>query len=161
MKTENTLRKRFYQTQNLKAHPEKIFPLLCPVREYEWVERWECKMVYTNSGFAEENCIFTTKPNNEEPEDIWVVSKYKPPREIQFVRTNGFRVIRYNISLKPNSGGTSFAEWEQIITGLNTEGNSYVEKLVEDDFKKMIESLENMLNYYLEKGKMLKFDLEI
>ena len=33
-------------TMNLCAAPADVFPLLCPVREYEWIEPWSCDMVY-------------------------------------------------------------------------------------------------------------------
>ena len=44
----------------LKGTPDDIFPLLCPVREYEWLETWQCEMIYTKSGFTELDCIFKT-----------------------------------------------------------------------------------------------------
>jgi hypothetical protein len=33
-------------TMNLCAAPADVFPLLCPVREYEWIEPWCCDMVF-------------------------------------------------------------------------------------------------------------------
>ncbi len=33
-------------TMNLCAAPADLFPLLCPVREYEWIEPWSCDMAY-------------------------------------------------------------------------------------------------------------------
>ena len=33
-------------TINLCATPAGVFPLLCPVREYEWIEPWSCDMVF-------------------------------------------------------------------------------------------------------------------
>ena len=32
------------------APPEKIFPLLCPVREKEWIPGWHAETVYLASG---------------------------------------------------------------------------------------------------------------
>ena len=51
-------------TMRLKGNPEKVFPLLCPVREYEWVEPWRCDLVYTDSGVAELDCIFRNGNGN-------------------------------------------------------------------------------------------------
>lgn len=40
-------------------HPaSEIFPLLCPTREYDWIEGWECDLLYSESGIAEQDCIF-------------------------------------------------------------------------------------------------------
>lgn len=156
MKIKNSVRRRFCHTQELKFSPERVFPLLCPVREYDWIENWKCEMIYSDSGYAEENCIFTTVFPDDGSEDVWVVSNYKPPRDIHFVRTNRLRVIRYNIALTANDDGTSSAEWEQILTGLNEEGNRFVEEQSEDAFNQMVDSLGFMIDYYLENGRMLK-----
>jgi hypothetical protein len=34
------------------APPDRVFPLLCPVRERDWLEGWEADMVYSASGVA-------------------------------------------------------------------------------------------------------------
>jgi hypothetical protein len=47
-------------TMNLSAEPAVVFPLLCPVREYEWIEPWSCDMVFSASGVAENNAVFMT-----------------------------------------------------------------------------------------------------
>lgn len=31
-------------TQQLCAEPEEVFPLLCPVREADWIEGWESRL---------------------------------------------------------------------------------------------------------------------
>jgi hypothetical protein len=39
-------------TQTNDASPEIVFPLLCPVREAEWVPDWKYRMIYSQSGVA-------------------------------------------------------------------------------------------------------------
>jgi len=53
----------------LHGKPEVLFPLLCPVREYEWIEPWKCDMIYSDSGFAEQDCIFQTDFPHDGPKD--------------------------------------------------------------------------------------------
>ena len=53
-------------SQTNDAPPEKVFPLLCPVREEEWVPGWQGRVIYSQSGVAESSCVFAT-PN----EDGW------------------------------------------------------------------------------------------
>ena len=53
-------RVQFSHPQLVKAKPEEIFPLLCPVREYDWIPEWDCTMVYSESGIAERGCVFQT-----------------------------------------------------------------------------------------------------
>lgn len=36
----------FKGEQNYSFPPEDVFPMLCPVREYEYIPRWECDIVY-------------------------------------------------------------------------------------------------------------------
>jgi hypothetical protein len=65
------------------AAPEQVFPLLCPVREYEWIAPWRCDLLHSASGVAEEDCVFrTTSPDGNTT--IWVVSRYEPPARIEF-----------------------------------------------------------------------------
>ncbi len=142
-------------TQHLVAPPDKVFPLLCPTREYDWIEPWTCRMVRSDSGFAEQDCIFVTDFPNE-GEDVWVVSVYRPNEEIQFVRFNGRRVIRYTITLTDNGDGTTTAEWKQALTGLNDEGNRLVEGMTDEAYQQRIQGLERRLNHYLATGEMLR-----
>ncbi len=146
-------RVRFTYRQEHKAPTSRVFPLLCPTREYEWIRAWECNLIYSQSGYAEENCVFTTDFPEDGGQDTWVVNNYQPNSTIQFVRVNNLRVIRYNITLKDNADGTSSSEWEQVITGLNEEGNRFVDGLSQQRYSEEKKKLETMLNHYLQTGK--------
>lgn len=139
----------------LEGNPEIIFPLLCPVREYEWIEPWECDMIYSDSGFAEQDCIFQTDFPPDGPKDTWVLCRYEKPKLLEFVRVNGIRAIRYTITLRRIGEGKTESEWQQIITGLNEEGDRLVEGLSDEEFKRRMEMLQKMLNHYLMTGEML------
>jgi hypothetical protein len=58
-------------TQNLVGAPIAVFPLLCPVREADWIDGWSPPLVVTNSGVAEPDCVFTTTATSidESPRD--------------------------------------------------------------------------------------------
>lgn len=79
-----TLRSRM----RLDASPERIFPLLCPVREYDWIPTWSCDMIYSESGVAENDCVFATRLPGRGPRESWVVVRYEPPLAIEFVRSS-------------------------------------------------------------------------
>jgi hypothetical protein len=145
----------FSAIQLLVASPEKVFPLLCPTREYDWIETWKCDLLFSKSGFAELDCIFATHFPGDERE-IWVVDRYEPNALIQFVRVSENRVIRYSIRLTDNGDGKTFAQWEQTITALTEAGNRYLENLSDVEFGKKIKGLENLHNHYLETGEMLR-----
>lgn len=141
--------------QTLNSTPGKIFPLLCPNREYEWIETWKCDIVFSNSGFAELDCVF----NTDFPGDVketWMVDKYERDKNIQFIRFSDIRVMRYSISLTDNKNGSTSATWELTITSLNSAGNQYLENFSDPEFKNKIKNLERMLNHYLTTGEMLR-----
>ena len=85
MKTMYKRVKRNY-CQTINATPEIIFPLLCPVREAEWLDGWDYKMIYSETGLAEEGAVFTTPYKNEE-DTIWMITKYeKNNYKVDFAR---------------------------------------------------------------------------
>jgi len=141
--------------QQLNFTPEKIFPQLCPTREYDWIETWKCELLRSESGFAELDCVFTTHFTGDE-KDVWVVDRYERNELIQFIRVSENRIIRYRITLAENGNGTTSATWEQTITALTENGNRYIESQSNEEFSKKIKGLEKLLNHYLETGEMLK-----
>lgn len=140
----------------LASAPAAVFPLLCPIREYDWIDTWKCRMVYSASGHAELDGIFKTDFPSDGPEDTWVVSRYEPPLLIEFVRVNPLRAIRYTISLRETATGETEADWRQVVTGLNDEGSAFVRALDEAVFSRRMGELEKMLNHYLATGRMLR-----
>jgi len=140
----------------LEGTPDAIFPWLCPVRESEWVEPWRCTMIYSDSGFAEQDCIFQTEFPQDGPRDTWVVSRHERPTLIEFVRVNARRAIRYTITLCSTAEGTTHAEWRQVLTGLDADGDAMIGSLSEPDFRARMGALEGTLNHFLTTGRMLK-----
>lgn len=143
-------------TMHLQGTPEQIFPLFCPTREYEWIENWQCELVYSDSGVAELGCVFKTRFPSEGPEETWVVSRYEPPARIEFVRINPLRSVHFSIALTRNPDNTTQARWTQVFTGLSPEGNEFVRSLSDEEFKKKTAGREKMINHFLSTGQMLK-----
>jgi len=141
---------------NVNATAAEAFPLLCPTREYDWIETWSCRLVYSNSGFAEANCVFETDLPHDEKE-IWIVSRYEPPRAIEFVKMAAGRyVVKYDVSLSPNDDGTASSLWTQTLIGLSEAGNQYIDEFDSAAFHEKMDMLGKMLNYYLSTGKKLE-----
>jgi hypothetical protein len=151
------VRVHFRQPQHVRAEPETIFPLLCPVREFDWIPTWDCDLVYTESGFAEEGCVFRTDAGDGGL-DTWVVSRYEPPKRISFVRVNRLRVIRYDIYLEPEGDGSTALIWEQEITALDDEGDRHVAAQSQEEFAATIGKVERMLEHYLETGEAMEIE---
>jgi hypothetical protein len=141
--------------QHFQAAPERVFPVLCPVREYEWIEPWKCEVVHSDSGFAEKHCVFRTGPHGDEPGETWVISSYEPPTRIEFVRFNDLRVIDYSIVLEHEGDGLTSATNVQVLTALSLAGNELLETLTNERFVMELRMGEAMLNHYLSTGKRL------
>lgn len=152
-KAKNVRVVREYRTI-LKAGPGRIFPLLCPVREYDWIPLWRCELLYSQSGVAELGCVFRTDFADQYGPEIWMVSHYQPSRKIAFARTGAMRTTRYEIVLREEHNGTSIV-WHQEITGLTPRGNELVAGVTDERFLELMVPLNNMLAHYLETGEAL------
>ncbi len=143
-------------TMHASGSPEQVFPLLCPVREYDWIENWQCELIYSESGTAEADCVFRTRFPQDGPEDTWVVSRYEPPRAIEFIRINALRVVHYSITLDKAEPGRSSWIWSQTLTGLNDPGDMLITSGNPASFAEKIAGIERRLNHFLTTGTMLK-----
>lgn len=143
-------------TMNLNAPPALVFPLLCPVREYEWLPVWQCEMIYSVSGLAEDNCVFITEFPGDRGRETWSVSRYEPDKAIEFIRfTPDIKVTRLNIHLRSKDDRT-IVTWTRTVTALSAEGNAVIENIGQDAYKTEVGMLEEMLNHYLKTGRMLE-----
>lgn len=132
---------------------EAIWPLLCPVREYDWISHWQCEVLHTRSGFNELGCVFRTEFPTEGGPDTWLTSRFEPAHLLEFVRTNEQRVIHMRIELEEETNGTKMI-WSHAVTALNDDGRTYLESK-DQLFNNQIELLEKLLIHYLDTGSML------
>lgn len=139
----------------INAPMEKVFPLLCPNREYEWIDTWSCKILFSASGYSEENCVFTTSFFEDIGPETWMICTYEPPRRIEFVRISEKAAIRFNLTLEPN--GEDACTWgvEIITTGLTPEGEKLAAQLNNSSLAVMFKPFCLMLDQYAKTGKML------
>jgi len=142
--------------QTNAAPPEKVFPLLCPVREADWVPGWEYRLIYSRSGVAEEGCVFIT-PNEDGSETTWVVTEYDPSTLcIGFCWVNpGLVVAQIKIVLQKRSPQETTAHIRYTYTGLSDKGNREVERYDEKWFRHKMRSWEAAINHYLKTGRLV------
>jgi hypothetical protein len=145
-------------TQNNVAPPEKVFPLLCPVREAGWVPGWQYRLIYSESGVAEYGCVFIT-PNEDGTETSWVVTDYDPASfRIAFAWVNPGLVaaqISIRLSRSEERPGLTSAFIRYTYTGLSTKGNQEVESYDQKWFGHKMQSWEAAINHYLQTGKRI------
>jgi hypothetical protein len=143
-------------TQTNLAPPAQVFPLLCPVREADWVPGWEYRLVFSESGLAEAGCVFVT-PNPDGSQTTWVVTEYDSATfRIGFAWVNPRLVAaQIRIWLEANSTGTTIAHIGYAYTGLSAEGNLEVERYDQAWFRDKMQGWEAAINHYLRTGKMI------
>lgn len=143
-------------TMQISAPAASVFSLLCPVREYDWIDGWSCDLIYPHSGVAENNCIFQTDRQGE-GQRTWVVSRYEPNRAIEFVIfQHDLALIKLDLYLSENAEGITNMNVSHTITGLNESGNAAIESLPTDFTRMRWTRLAKALNHYLQTGTMLK-----
>lgn len=151
-KEERYLRKVNTLSEKLKATPEQIFPLLCPTREADWIPGWHPDLIYTNSGYAEENCVFRTEKNHLMSGGTWIFTDYKPNEYIKFVKVESNIIRHCKIDLVQNSDGTTKVTFKTISTALTLKGNKIIKNNKNHSNSNPIFKL---MNFYLEKGKKI------
>ncbi len=129
--------------QRYDASPDRVFPYLCPVREAEWVEGWDPSLVVTASGIAEKDCAFVTS----EPDAVWIVTEYDPPRRIEFVKVApGLTVARIGIVLSAAGAHGTRADVTYSHTALSEAGERFVEGFTEEHYEAFMKGWEAALS---------------
>jgi len=144
--------------QTIVGSKEEIFPLLCPVREKEWLQGWEYTMVYSESGYAEKGCIFET--DNNYGSYRWIITKHDSNNfEIQFVKTmKDDIIVIIDIDLEEKSEKITFCNIQYTFIPLCDEAveDMYKEN-TEENFNIHMKIWEDSLNYYLKFGEKLMY----
>lgn len=141
----------------LNAGAKIVFPLLCPVKEVEWIDGWEdiCTIVYTDSGIAEEACVFETDIPLE-GRALWICSMYDAENtSIEYIKhINGKAIIKWRMDVRDLTDGHSEIYAKYSATSLTKEGRAYVKDLEEKGFRDLMEGLKDKINYFIAHGKM-------
>ena len=143
-------------TQVIDATPERVFPLLCPVREAAWVDGWVGRPVFAGSGVAEPDGVYVTQRAQQSPNTLWVVTRLDPTtRDVEFV---GFvprrQVFRLCIAVRSLDLHRSQVAIAYVRTGITTEGNTELEELRRTNGDAaMMREWELDMNHYLTTGR--------
>jgi len=135
-------------TQKLVAGPAEVFPLLCPVREADWIDGWDPLVVITESGVAEPDCVFVTPAV---PHDaIWYITRHEPESgSIQMLKiTPGVTACRLDIKAGAARGGAE-ATISYTHTSLGPEGDEFVKAFTAQYYLLFMQEWEARINRYL------------
>jgi hypothetical protein len=152
---EPALRLTRQYRQTLLARPERVFPLLCPEREKQWLPGWNARWIYSASGLAEPGAVFATRGTaGHQTEVIWVVAAHCPPAHVHFVRWHpAAMVVDVRLDLQPaGAGAPPDSTWLDIrytFTALSPTGGAYIETMTEPQWLQQMTFWEDSLNRWL------------
>jgi len=142
-------------TQQLVASPSEVFPLLCPVREAEWLDGWDPHVVFSHSGVAEPDCVFLTEASDSK--SIWYITRHEPSNGfVEMIKiTPAVTACKLTIQLCTVASGS-----EAIITyahtSLGPEGDTFIASFTEEHYKEFMRDWEARINHFLSHGSLLR-----
>ena len=139
------------------AHPcKEVFGLACPVTEDEWLPGWRAQreIIYTESGYAELGCVFSTRhiPNLMGPA-TWINNIYEPFERIQYSAMNGKLIYQMQWELKGVNHGCEVV-MTRTWTALTAEAEEFL-RGIETSKKQGPLDLFALIDHYLTTGKMM------
>ncbi len=137
--------------KTFQTSPEKLFPLLCPTTEYDWLPGWASELLHSKSGYTEQNAVFRT--NFFGPEEIWVCTHFEPNKSIEYTRFSQDITATMAISLTDNYDGTVTGRWVITASALNENGNAIVNSFQASG--RHMEEILSSLDYYVTHGQMV------
>ena len=147
----------------INAPADKIFKLCCPREELKWIQDWEYDLVYSDSGFNENNCMFyemvSAEPFIMEAlPTLWVTTCHDPVnRVIHFLLfTESKCVRRFELEFEESDNNTTKANWKMMFTSIDADGPGRPDTEIGAILQGMLRLLFSKLKYYSETGKMLK-----
>lgn len=140
---------------NINHPASKLFPLICPTKEYDWIEGWECDLLYSDSGIAEQDCIFQCRVLNEKLLETWIIDTFLPNEKVQFCIYMEGCIIRYTVTLFEKPDKTTVSTWHMTITAFDEAGFQFLTENDPEIFKAKFSAFEAMINHYLETGEKL------
>lgn len=135
------------------ARPEIVFPLLCPVREGDWAPGWKYSLLFSESGYAEAGCVFTTTDKNGAV-TTWICTHHDPARnEVEFAWVlPEVMATRVMIKLRPSGESETHAHVRYEYTALSEAGDRLLEQYDRAWFEAKMRGWERAINHYLRTG---------
>lgn len=144
--------KQLSRTAHFDVHStiDKVFPLLCPKREEEWIPGWECETLWSRSGYNEEGAVFRTrKPYGTEL--YWTTLKFDiGERTVDFLNlAPGLYLFRFVITVEPEASGTLRIVFSQTFTPISEEGDALIRKYEAEDLGARLQALAGFMTKFL------------
>jgi hypothetical protein len=134
--------------QTLLATHEDVFPLLCPVREREWLPDWDARMIHSTSGLAEPGAVFSTR--HGDAETVWVIVEHRPSYRVRFTRWHpGEMVVDCELDLSSPQANTTWLDIRYTYTATAPAGRARIEGMTQQQWLEQMKHWESHLNAFL------------
>lgn len=140
--------RRFVHRVN--ASSATVFPLLCPVREHDYLEDWNAEILFSESGLAEEGCVFQTVSPDGQP-SVWTITRHdERAGVIEFIIfTPSSHVSKLDIWLVAESDSVTSVTFTYTHTAIGPRGERFLEGFTERSFVAKMQAFESAINDYL------------
>lgn len=146
----------------IQASAEEIFPLICPVKEYDWIPNWKCKLIFCPNGKNEKDVVFKEKIsapfiiNAFFAETTWTTilhdsSNYK----VHFKWENKISTSIYKIELHSTDSEQTICKASLNYNILDDKKVGNARMKLESKIEFLIEGLLGMLKHYCETGEQM------
>lgn len=146
-------------TQRIAAGPREVFPLLCPVREDDWLEDWaqHCRLVRSERGHAEPGCVFVTS-HPDRRDTTWVVTRHDPETGVvEFCRVcPDIEAVTLAIRVRATGTGSAVEIRYTAVPLPGSEAEAFGHRWAAAAFLRDQRWWEASMNHYLTTGEMLR-----
>ena len=136
----------------IRAPRDVVFPLLCPVREAEYLSDWQAEILYSKSGVAEEGCVFRTRNPGGEP-SIWTIRVHDEAAGLIefFIVTPESRVSTLVVGLRDSDHGATDVTFTYTHTAIADPDRAFIAEFTEERFLEKMPGFEKSRNEFLAK----------
>ena len=138
---------------------EQVFPLFGPIREKEWAEGWNPRMVRSYPDPIAEHMVFQTESDHPEAPNpaTWIVSKYDPEHwSIEYTVFTQARIWWISVKCRDEGADGTIAHIEYTYLGLDEEAARLNQAALESMFHDDLKDWEHAINHYLKTGTALR-----
>ena len=134
--------------QRIHAPPERVFLLLCPERETEWLPGWRYRMIHSESGLAEEGAVFAT--DAPQGTTLWTVTHHEPCHRVGFVRWQPDELVtQIDLRLSADSEQATQVAIRYVHTSTGSRGDQALEAMTDAQWQSMMQFWEESMNQWL------------
>ena len=146
----------------IKAPVNEVFPLACPVREYDWIPGWKCNLIYCPNGRNEKDVVFKEKMTSPfllkkaGGKTTWLTLLYdKSTYRVHFSWTNRVSTSIFRMEMSPIGSSQTRCTLSLELKTRDERGPKVLTADSEYKIGFLIEGLAAMLKHYCETGEKL------